>query len=784
MRILCFLFLFACHFMASAQLGPLGSWRDHLPYSKGYRVAVAGPKLICASESSLFTYDTEDGSILRISKANLLSDVSIRGMAYEPVSATLVVGYANGNIDLLHMPTLTKFNLSDIKRANIVGDKAIYHVFPDPSGGKVFLSTGFGIVHVDIQRREIKDTYYISLTGNRKVNAVTVYNDSLFAATDKGIYKGLASNPFLSDPSSWSKVMQIPPASRDSVFSDIATFGNELVALYRSPAFGRDSVYRYSGSSWSTLPGLINREMYSLQVTDGVLALSQFTSVDVFDASFTPIENIFTYTFSSARPRHAIRYNGFYWIADQNFGLVKALNPWSNSPITPGGPRSASSFDLDIEKGAVWVAPGFVYGSAWLNSYNSDFISGLVDEQWITRAQMSDPLNLMGQDSLFDIMAIAVDPNDPNHVYAGSLSFFGLIELRDGVLVASWDEKNSSLPAWIGRPGYCGVSALEFDREGNLWMAISFTDRPLAVRKKDGTFVSYDLGSIVDGRTYRKIAVGRNSGIKWVAIPAGNLTGGMLAWDDKKTLDDPTDDVFYFYGTGAGNGNLPSADVYTVVEDLDNEIWIGTGAGIAVVYNQNAFSSGSNFDAQRILIQQDGNYQYLLETEVVTAITVDGANRKWVGTDGSGVYLLSEDGMEQIYHFTSENSPLLSNIINDIAIDHLTGEVFFATAQGLISFRGAATIEEKPYDDAYAFPNPVRPEYDGPIVIKGFDRDGDIKITDIAGNVVFVTKSEGGQAVWNGKNLKGERVASGVYTVMGTNPYGKGRAVAKILFIN
>lgn len=767
--------------MLMAQIGPLGSWRDHLPYDRSIRVAAAGTKVFCTTGSALFAFDADDNSIQRFSKANLLSDVAISSMAYDAASASLVVGYANGNLDLIYVPTLSKYNLTDIKRANIVGDKSIYHIHPE--NGKAYLSTGFGVVLIDIIRQEVKDTYFLSSSGNRKVNAVTVHNDTVYAATDKGLYRGLATNPFLSDPNSWSKVLQFPTASRDSVFSDVVLFNGEVYALFSSQGFTRDTVYRHTGNFWSPFVPLNGREIRSLQSSGGLLLASMHDAVESFDASLNQVDNIFGYTFGNPSPMHTVRSNGFYWIADNRLGLVRAINPWENNSIVPSGPRSASSFDIDIEDGNVWVAPGFVYGAAWLNSYNSDFISGKVDDDWQTRAHMSDPLNLLGQDSLFDVMAVAVDPNDPTHVFAGSLSFFGLIEVKDKVLVASFDEKNTPLPFMVGRPGYCGITTLEYDKDGNLWMGVAYADRPLAVRKKNGTFVSYDLGSVIDNRVYRRMVVGKRSGIKWVAIPAGNLSGGLFAWDDKSTMDDPTDDFYYFFGTGAGNGNLPSADVFAVAEDLDNEIWIGTGAGIAVMYNQEAFSSGGNFDAQQILIQQDGNYQYLLETEVVTAIAVDGANRKWVGTDGSGVYLLSEDGAEQIYHFTTENSPLLSNIINDVEIDHSTGEVFFATSQGLISYRGSATIEDNPYSIAFAFPNPVRPEYTGPIVIKGMDRDADVKITDIAGNIVFVTKSEGGQAVWDGNNLKGERVASGVYTVLCKNPNGPGRVVANILFI-
>ena len=236
--------------------------------------------------------------------------------------------------------------------------------------------------------------------------------------------------------------------------------------------------------------------------------------------------------------------------------------------------------------------------------------------------------------------------------------------------------------------------------------------------------------------------------------------------------------------TVKGKGNLPSNEIQCIAEDHDGEIWIGTDKGIAVFYCSDQVLTASGCDAQQIFIEQDGHTQILLETELVTAIAVDGANRKWIGTQNSGVYLMSADGTKQIQHFTVDNSPLLSNEINSIAINPKTGEIYFGTVQGIISYRNDATEGLEDYTNVYVFPNPVKPGYEGPIAITGLITNADVKITDINGTLVYQTKALGGQAIWYGKNFKGEKSHSGVYLVFCSNEDGSKTFITKILLVN
>jgi ligand-binding sensor domain-containing protein len=233
-----------------------------------------------------------------------------------------------------------------------------------------------------------------------------------------------------------------------------------------------------------------------------------------------------------------------------------------------------------------------------------------------------------------------------------------------------------------------------------------------------------------------------------------------------------------------GRGGLPSIQIISIAEDKNRDIWVGTDKGVYVFYNPESISPNTTgWDAQPIYIQQDGKTQLLLQTEEVICIAVDGANNKWFGTK-SGVYCFSPDGQKQLYHFTTDNSPLFSNTITALRVSPTTGEVFIGTDKGLLSFQNTVIEGFDKFTGVYAYPNPVKPNYDGPILIHGMINGATVKIIDVAGNFVYETTSKGGQAVWDGKNFSGQRVASGVYLVLCSTSDGDKQVMTKILVLN
>jgi ligand-binding sensor domain-containing protein len=326
-------------------------------------------------------------------------------------------------------------------------------------------------------------------------------------------------------------------------------------------------------------------------------------------------------------------------------------------------------------------------------------------------------------------------------------------------------------------PGATRCSGMCMDNDGNLWFANSDSKNYVTVKKKNGSFQSFTFDV---GKFTRKVFVDKNNYI-WALH---ERQAGITVFKHNN-FSSPVQNVNYKVLTkDLGVGNLGSNSIYSIAEDKDGKIWIGTDAGIRVFYNPTNIFTSSNFDAQPIKIVQDGNVELLLEKDVVTSIVVDGANNKWVGTLDGGIYCFSPDGLQQIYHFTKDNSPLYSNTIVDINYEKVTGDIYIGTDLGLQSFRGIIIEGEDKYSNVYAYPNPVKPNYQGTVFVRGLIDNSAVKIVDESGNLVWETKSQGGQIEWPLKNLSSNRVSSGVYIVYATTTDGEHRAVSKVLVIN
>jgi ligand-binding sensor domain-containing protein len=432
----------------------------------------------------------------------------------------------------------------------------------------------------------------------------------------------------------------------------------------------------------------------------------------------------------------------------------------------------------------IWIAAGG-RTDVWSAVNNTEGVFLFGDEDWTVFNHSIPELNYT-----HDYVAVAANPNDPNQVFAGLFrNAKGLVEFKNNSVANVYDGENSSLQQWEAASSFA-VTGLDFDDNGNLWTVCSGASDILSVRINDGTedgsWKAFNLGS-----SYSRVDLGilmvDSYNQKWI-VKRKTIESSTFAiiFNDNNTIDDTSDDETKQLTPSTGSGNIPGNKLYCLTEDQDGEIWVGTDDGVAVIYNPGNIFNGGDYDAQRIIIPRNdgsGLGDILLENDVVTCITVDGDNNKWIGTDNAGVFLLSEDGLEQIYHFTAENSPLFSNLINGIAIND-DGEVFIGTSNGVISYRGESAPPNESFTDVHAYPNPVPPTYTGMIGIKGLVIDSDVKITDISGNLIYATRSQGGQAVWNGNNFDGRRAKTGVYLVFIASEDGEETEVTKILFIN
>lgn len=770
--------LFSFSILAVAQV-PVGQWQDHFQYRSTVAVAQGNDGVYCATSTAVFKFDETTGETTRYTKVNALSDVNIQAMAWSDQQQKLLVGYRNGNVDLLGKNSV--LNLPDIKRSNLVGDKGIYAIVVRDQ--LAYLACGFGVVVMDLVRQEVRDTWIIGPGGSQlRVNGLAFRADSIYAATQQGLYVASQQAPNLADFNSWHKRTDLPMPN--GAFTAVVDFSGKLFVNSR-PGTAHDTLYYSDGGPWQVFPDVLGEDNNSIAVSqDGArIIIAQQPSVRQYDAQLAIQSYTGDYLGQTLKARYAIdRPQGGVWIATDGNGLLRSNNGFLS--VSPNGPANNVSYRMAAAQGQVYITTGGVAGN-WDDLFKKDGLHRYKDNTWTTDGPANDPLYATGGNqfagSLNDILPVLVDPDDGNHAFVGSWDD-GLVEFRDGRVATFYDPSNSTLQ----RTGNSAtddtptrVGGLAYDSKGNLWVANASCPNPLSVRLKNGNW--YSMGSIPPLGTNTLIAdmAVDESGNVWVVRPRGN---GMLLFSDNGTPTDPGDDKSKALTNFEGQGKLPSMDVYSVAVDLDGQIWVGTNKGIGVFYNGDA-TFGTDGDAQQILLEQDGNVQILLETEAVTAIAVDGANNKWLGTQSSGVYQVSPDGTQQLAHFTVDNSPLPSNSINCIAIDGVSGSVFIGTDQGTLSYRGGATEGSLSSECATVFPNPVRSTFTGPVAITGLVRGSDVRITDVAGDLVYHTTSNGGQALWPGTDIKGERVASGVYLILVVDPSGSSHCNTKVVVV-
>lgn len=761
-------------FQVSAQGTEVGFWRDHLPYDHVIGVVKSGSLIYAATPYSMYTYNLSDNSIEKLAKGNGLSDFGISRLEYNELHNTVVVGYSNGNLDLIQGNVTT--NIPAIKTSSLSGDKQIYGIHCE--GDFAYLATGFGIVQVNIDRSEVKDTYIIGDLGTQiKVNDVTTDATKIYAALDDGIREADLSNPFLSDFSQWTERTDVPLPTKP--VTHIQEFNNRIYISQDGGGFKDDSVFAYNGIVWELDTLVSSDDNYRIRTDNGKIVFAQRNSVSIMDSVNARTGLVFQYAGNTINTFDAYYDGSKAWIATEFQGMLHAISNSSGTLIEPVGPDYTENYSFATIDGDLWVSGGTLFGNLGDPGFQQQGFYKFSEESWTTYNKYSHTAVEFDSAGAYDFLYITTDPSDPDHFFASSASELGLLEFRSGAIVNTFNKSNSTLVERTGFTDFYDLAQGHFDEDGNLWQLSSRSTSPVSVMAPDGTWQGATCASLGSSNRVTSSAMDENGRI-WAAV----VNVGLLAYYNNETPTDMTDDQCKILNTAVGNGDLPTAAVNCVAVDLDGEIWIGTDAGPAIIYSPSNVFDGGDYDAQQILIEQDGNVQLLLETEAIRSITIDGANRKWIGTQNSGAFLLSEDGTEQIYHFTEDNSPLISNEIRDIAINGETGEVFFGTVSGIVSFKSTATEGQTSFNDVYAYPNPVRPEYDGSIAIKGLLRDSDVKITDVSGNLVFETTSFGGQAIWDGKTYDGFKVKSGVYLVFASSESGNSSVVTKIAVIN
>jgi sugar lactone lactonase YvrE len=775
MRFLFKFLLLLLGFQAFSQVGPY-SWQDHLSFNSANSVAKLGGYIYGSNYNGLIKVHFNERETERKNKINGLSDVGIRLVRANNALGKLMIVYDNSNIDILDQEDKV-YNYPDLKLKTLSGKKIVNEVcFKDHFA---YLACGFGIVLFDMNKMEVKDTYVIGPGGNNlEVYQVALSDSIIYAATPIGLYKANYKTSILNNFNNWTLAAGLPAGP----YCGVINTQGKILAAY-SPfkldqtITTKDTLYKFSNNTWSRwVPfpspirklGYVNGEIFSIFGLFGPQMWNFQTESFLFDissfngASVNVKDIVFDFDKTDVRS---------FWLADEFNGLYQTYgyHPFhKQNLIAINGTNKNYVSNIDVLDGKVAVSPSYPDEGGGTN-YMQEGINLMKDGEW--RYFVRKDLN---NTPILDINRVLFDRKDKTRLWASSW-FNGLLEFKDEQLVGVYNSSNTTMGE--AYPGASRCSGLSMDEDGNLWMANSDNKKYLSCRRTDGSFVTLTFDA---SRFTRKVLVDKNNYV-WAIHERDQ---GLTVYKNVNFAPAQLNVNYKILTKDVGNGNLESNSVFSIAEDKDGKIWVGTSAGLRVFYNPTNIFTNANFDAQPIKIVQDGNVELLLDKEIVSAICVDGANNKWVGTQSGGLYCFSPDGLKELYHFTTENSPLYSNTIIDINYDKVTGDVFIGTVLGLQSFRSPIIEGDETYKNVYAFPNPVKPGYNGNVFVRGLVDNSVVKITDESGNLVWETKSQGGQIQWPVKNLSGNRAATGVYVIYAATTTGELKTLTKVLVVN
>ncbi|MDA3817646.1 MAG: hypothetical protein PF486_09735 [Prolixibacteraceae bacterium] len=750
------------------------NWNYHLSYSSALKVTEGLDRIFFISDGGLFYYNKTDNSVNTFSKIDSLSGSDFSGFEFNYATKSLVVYYESSMVDVIQEDG-TVHPFSDIKRKSLSGNKMIYNA--TSYGDYCYLACGFGIVVIDMVRLEIKDSFIIGDQGNyQPVYDVAVSENDIYAGTDTGIKHAEIQGNNLLDYSYWNYIEDELLQDYNYNILEIDTEGR-IWAVHKGNGSNDDVIYRMvAGSLWEKPLSSVNN-INDFKISNDKVIVSSW-NISIYNLNTLGREDIITdYQLEglNENPRSAISdSDGSLWIADKNYGAIRARNG-QYERVSPSGPSNNDNYSMSFSDNKLWVASGG-RSTSWNNVWKDAHIKGYANGQW----EYFNKYNTPSMGDLRDAVDVIAKPGYPNHVFAASWGG-GIIEFKNGDHITTYNETNSTLENIYPGENYVRVGGMDFDSNGNLWATTSEVEHVLHKKTPGGEWENYLLPEVANNYMVGKVLATSNDQI-WVIIP-NNMTKGLYVMSadgtDKKHLN-----VASYFSNGTDEVITVMNDVYDIAEDRDGEIWVATAKGVARYPRPyNVFDENPFYALQPGVDQNDGIYHPLLRTQKVTNILVDGGNRKWCGTDNSGLFLVSADGTEELAHYTAENSNLLSNTIVSMAYDGANGDLYVGTDLGLVSFRTDSKNAYNQFKDVYAYPNPVRPGYEGDIYINGMMEDTNVKITTVSGRLVYETTSIGGRAVWDGRDLAGNRVHTGIYLVFCAANEGQESVVTKIAFI-
>ena len=767
-------FLLLIPFLSFSQTDYSNRWEDFYSYNNVKDFLTVNDNIYALTDNAVFIYNTNSDETEKLSSVNGLSGETTSAIHFNAVNSRLVIGYETGLIEVVNKEGSIKIS-ADIANFNQSGEKRINHI--TELNNRLYISTPFAIVVYDIDKLEFGDTYFIGANSTSvKINQTLIANNQIYAATENGIYVASATNPNLIDFNNWQLVFSGNYTNIVRFNSKIyATIGNDLVSIN-----GTNSTVE------KTFPNTIvklKKSGQNLTVTsESEAAVLNNNLIEIYKSN--PTVN-YNYTLNNAAT-----FNNNLLLATNEFGILQ-IPVSGNQTFTelhPKGPLSNSVFSMDALKNNIWFVYGG-YSSAYVPTGNLKGFSHYNGLEW-----KNTPFT--NAFPVFDLVNVTIDPAHENRVFLSSyadtnsgniLSGGGLFEVEDDQITNFYNSQNSLLEdLFPNDPNRITtrINGTVFDTEGNLWVTDAIASNKLKKLSPSGNWQAFDLRSIQTNKAeeLNTIKIDKSNNL-WM----GTRRNGAYVFNEngnrKRALTtEPT------------KGNLPHANVRTIAIDRDNKIWIGTQSGLAVFYNATGVFEANIYDAEPIIILDDGIPKKLLGNQTINTIAVDGADNKWFGTDNGGVLYTNPNGQTTLASFNKDNSPLPSNKVLKISVDTSNGKVYFATDKGVVAYNSNVASFGETLQAVYAYPNPALKNHET-VTIDGkngnhLPKGTNVKILDVAGNLVYETnvvegqELQGGKVVWNKTNLAGKKVASGIYIVLLSNDDATETTSTKIAIIN
>lgn len=756
MKFYCQLLFLIMSFTAIAQSNQL--WKGYYSYQETTAVEKDHQNIYFATDNSVFTHNQYTNETEIYNTINGLKIDGINTLGYAVDYKKLVVGSKNGKVAIIDVAADKIYHLNDIfAKTNIPDNQKIINKIV-VHAGFAYLATGYGITAVRLNDNHFGDTYHVAVGGEMaNIKSVAVFNNYMYAAVgDEGL-KRASLNSNLIDYNNWEVVSFDP-------WIELTSFADKLIGVKADLSLNTitsTNVIEQVDDVWG---GFIK-----FNVADDVLieVTHEAARLRAYDLS---VYNEFVYSLAeNGGVNDATHVGGNYYVASKINGALKIFIDNKNAieSISPQGPLSNNISSATIHNNNLWLTFGG-YGAS-MNPYEPNGLTKYGISTF-NNMQSWQHISFNELNQFKSTVNISFNPHKPNLAYITSF--------HDGVGIWDIDKREMTIFNHTNTDALQPISGedvrvygINFDRNGTGWMTNTVQDPVLVSIDNNNQFSMHTSPVIISkqpGDAGMLPIIDKNN-TKWFA----SRLSGVFAYNETRNNKAMQIDNTH---------NLPSPVVKSLALDYKNELWIGTLKGLRVIRNVDQFLTSSQLVPTNIVIEDEGAYQELFFEQDILNITVDGSNNKWVSIADAGVFLIS-DKYETLYNFTTQNSPLPSNDVTRVTIDGTTGEVFFVTRKGMVSFKNFATTPLDDLDNIKVYPNPVRPGFTGDVKISGLMADATVKITDIAGNLVHETKSLGGTVTWNTLSFSGSKVPSGVYMIFISSKDGTIDAVKKVMII-